>query len=138
MATNGAPSLYDLLGVAPDASQPELTRAYRRRARELHPDLAAAGSGDESFAALTRAYRLLSDPARRAAYDATHQAAGPSGRTTRRGDRAVAVPIRRVASAAPSASPGRIRRPLDGWDRQPPIAAGPTYVHPNDDAEATR
>jgi curved DNA-binding protein CbpA len=118
MATNGAPSLYDLLGVAPDASQPELTRAYRRRARELHPDLAPDADQDE-FRAVTRAYRLLSDPARRSSYDTALR--DPYGRARSSGTR-IAVRVRRVAPSA-SPKPGA---------RQSPIVAGPTVVFPND------
>jgi hypothetical protein len=58
---------YDRLGVAPDATADELRRAYRRRARALHPD---AGHGDGSaMAELNEAWTVLSDPDRRADYD---------------------------------------------------------------------
>lgn len=58
--------LYDVLGVDRSASADELKRAYRRKARESHPD---AGGDEEQFKELTRAYEVLSDPARRARYD---------------------------------------------------------------------
>lgn len=58
--------LYDVLGVDRDASREEIKRAYRRRARELHPD---AGGDEEAFKEVTRAYEVLSDPERRALYD---------------------------------------------------------------------
>jgi curved DNA-binding protein CbpA len=121
------PSLYDVLGVAPDASEPDLARAYRRRARELHPDRALAGAGAEPFAALTQAYRLLSDPHRRAAYDATlreHHTPEPPTAD------AIPVPIRRSASPAPPL------HPLTTRDRQPPIVAGPTHIYPNGPKES--
>jgi len=61
-----APSLYDRLGVAPTASTAEIRAAYRRLARAAHPD--HAGSARE-MAVLNEAWRVLGDPARRAAYD---------------------------------------------------------------------
>lgn len=58
--------LYAVLGVGPDATQDEIKRAYRRKARELHPD---TGGDEEAFKQVTRAYQILSDPERRARYD---------------------------------------------------------------------
>jgi hypothetical protein len=64
---------YEILGVPRDATAEELKRAYRRRARECHPD---ANPGDPEAAARFReareAYETLSDPERRAEYDRTH------------------------------------------------------------------
>lgn len=58
--------LYELLEVARDASPEEVKRAYRRKARVLHPD---AGGDAEAFKEVTRAYEILSDPQKRARYD---------------------------------------------------------------------
>lgn len=58
--------LYELLGVSRDASQEDIKRAYRRRARELHPD---AGGDENAFKEVSHAYEVLSDPQRRARYD---------------------------------------------------------------------
>jgi molecular chaperone DnaJ len=75
---------YDLLGVSRRATQEELKRAYRQRARELHPD---ANAGDrataERFKEVARAYQVLSDPDQRARYDRFGEAgvnAGPGPR----------------------------------------------------------
>jgi molecular chaperone DnaJ len=60
---------YEVLGVSPSATMAELRRAYRLLALEHHPDRAGAASGDR-FAQIAEAYRLLSDPTARTAYDA--------------------------------------------------------------------
>ena len=61
---------YEVLGVERDASPEEIKRAFRRLARETHPD---ANNGDrdreERFRLIAEAYEVLSDPHRRAAYD---------------------------------------------------------------------
>jgi curved DNA-binding protein CbpA len=64
------PDLYELLGVPREASRVEIAQAWRRRARAEHPDARprdAAAPG--RFRVLAEAYQVLSDPARRAAYD---------------------------------------------------------------------
>lgn len=61
-------TLYDSLGLDSSASLDEVKRAYRSRAKQAHPD---AGGTAEEFAELSRAYLVLSDPERRARYDAT-------------------------------------------------------------------
>ena len=58
--------LYGTLGLAPDAALEDIKRAYRRKAREHHPD---AGGDAERFKEVTHAYEVLSDPERRARYD---------------------------------------------------------------------
>jgi molecular chaperone DnaJ len=61
-----AEDLYAILGVARDASTDEIKQAYRRKAREHHPD---AGGDEEVFKRVTHAHQVLSDPQRRARYD---------------------------------------------------------------------
>jgi len=62
--------LYELLGVGRDATDEELKRAYRTKAREFHPDTNHAGSeDDEHFKEISLAYEVLRDPERRARYD---------------------------------------------------------------------
>lgn len=62
---------YETLGVAPTASVEEIKKAYRRLARQLHPDLNPGDkSGEERFKDVGNAYRLLSDPDKRARFDA--------------------------------------------------------------------
>lgn len=62
------PDLYAHLGVKRSASTQDIRRAYRARSKQTHPD---AGGSDEEFALTTKALSILSDPARRARYDAT-------------------------------------------------------------------
>ncbi len=64
------PDPYELLGVSRDADEREIKKAFRRRARELHPDINKHDpQAEEKFKQLTEAYEVLSDPERRAIYD---------------------------------------------------------------------
>jgi molecular chaperone DnaJ len=75
---------YDVLGVPPSASAEQIREAFRRLAREHHPDRAATSGrdgGEVTMPAINEAYRVLNDPARRAVYDAslrTGSARGPA------------------------------------------------------------
>lgn len=64
------PDLYGVLGVSPGATDDEIKRAYRRKARELHPDTNGGDPEAEAkFKEATLAYEVLRDPERRARYD---------------------------------------------------------------------
>jgi molecular chaperone DnaJ len=60
---------YELLGVSRDATPEELKRAYRQRARELHPDTNPDPRAEALFKEMSLAYETLSDPQRRRRYD---------------------------------------------------------------------
>jgi DnaJ-class molecular chaperone len=61
---------YEVLGVKPDASAEEIRKAYRKLAKELHPDLNPGKPAAEArFKAVTAANDILSDPEKRARYD---------------------------------------------------------------------
>jgi hypothetical protein len=65
---------YDLLNVSPHATSSEIRSAYRRRAREIHPDKNVDDDPDTAvrkFRDLSAAYQTLSNPERRRKYDAT-------------------------------------------------------------------
>ena len=68
---SSADDFYKVLGVARDASAPEISRAYRRLARQHHPDRNPQPDGAERFRRLADAYAVLNDPAGRARYDHT-------------------------------------------------------------------
>ncbi|WP_411869994.1 molecular chaperone DnaJ [Vulcanococcus limneticus] len=60
---------YDLLGVSRDADADTLKRAYRRLARQYHPDINKDPGAEDRFKEIGRAYEVLSDPQTRARYD---------------------------------------------------------------------
>jgi Ca-activated chloride channel homolog len=62
---------YSILGVIRDASQEEIKRAYLDAAQKLHPDRNTAAGETELFLDVQKAYEVLSNPKRRAQYDAT-------------------------------------------------------------------
>jgi molecular chaperone DnaJ len=65
-----ASDYYERLGVSRDASETEIKKAFRRLARELHPDVNGHDpEAEEKFKAAAEAYEVLSDPERRATYD---------------------------------------------------------------------
>ena len=111
----GGSDPYSTLGVGTDASDEEITRAYRRLARDQHPDT-NPDAHDGDFAGLTDAYDVLRDPDRRRRYDRTRDtraAAARAAATTR-------IPVRNV-----------------GADRPPRTHRGPGRAHAEVDLELT-
>ena len=61
--------LYEVLGVSRDASESDIKKAFRQKARKLHPDVNKAPDAEDRFKELNEAYDVLSDPQKRAQYD---------------------------------------------------------------------
>ena len=62
---------YEILGIAPNSSAQEIKKSFRKRAKEIHPDVrpVAESSSDEEMRRLLDAYEVLSDIAKRDEYD---------------------------------------------------------------------
>ncbi len=101
-----AKNYYLILGVSPDATSSEIKSAYRRRAREFHPD--RFGEEQQPFLDIQEAYSALSDAARRRVYDHKIQQARESRRVWAPRDTGEPEPLR---PSRPTAEP---LRPHDG------------------------
>ncbi|MDO5335091.1 MAG: molecular chaperone DnaJ [Coriobacteriia bacterium] len=71
--------LYEILGVDKDASDGDIKKAFRKKARTLHPDVNKEADAEERFKELNEAYDVLSDPNKRAQYDRFGTVGGAGG-----------------------------------------------------------
>jgi molecular chaperone DnaJ len=76
---SAARDLYGVLGVERGATDDDIKKAYRRLAREHHPDVNGDPAAEERFKEVAGAYEILSDPEKRARYDAFGTGGGPGG-----------------------------------------------------------
>src|SRR4051812_49955451 len=74
-----ATDYFGLLGVTRDASDSDIKRAYRRLARDLHPDVNPDPGAKERFQEVTRAYEALTDPDKRRIVDLGGDPFDPGG-----------------------------------------------------------
>lgn len=72
---------YEVLGVPRDATKDQIKKAYRKLARELHPDVNPSPEAEERFKQVTHAYEVLSDDQQRDMYDRGGQPGGGFGET---------------------------------------------------------
>lgn len=90
---------YETLGVGAQATDAEITTAYRRLARDHHPDTNPEAD-DSAFADLTDAYDVLRDPQRRRAHDNTRRARSDAAAAA-----GIRIPVNRRASGADKGRP---------------------------------
>ncbi len=96
------PSLYDVLGVAKDASGDEIRRAYYGLAKQKHPD---RGGNAEEFKQIQQAHEVLSDEGKRKMYDMTGSMDGGDGGAAG-GMAAGGIPFQFMGGMGPFGMPG--------------------------------
>jgi molecular chaperone DnaJ len=107
---------YGILGVRRDADADEIKKAYRRLARELHPDVNPDPDLQERFKEVTQAYEVLSDPEKRQMYDLGADPFAGAGRAGAGGFGAAGFPFSDLmdaffgAGASPRGPKTRARR----------------------------
>ena len=70
---------YEVLGVSKTATDEEIKRAFRKLAKQYHPDINKEAGAEEKFKEIGEAYSVLSDPTKRRQYDQFGHAAFQNG-----------------------------------------------------------
>src|SRR6266545_357832 len=70
---------YEVLGIPRDAGQDDIKKAFRKLARQFHPDVNKEPAAEAKFKEINEAYEILSDDQKRAAYDRYGHAAFRNG-----------------------------------------------------------
>ncbi|WP_425464396.1 J domain-containing protein [Nocardioides guangzhouensis] len=112
---------FRLLGIPAGSDRATVAHAYRRLARETHPDVSTDPLAMDRFVALADAYRVASQPPAAESFDVVLAAPGPSvrpGRGEASPDRSTRVRGFWISTSLAGAAPG------------PPIVAGPVMVRP--------
>ena len=136
---------YKVLGVVPTATDKEITRAYRKLAKEHHPD--TNPGSEERFKEITEAYNVLSDDKQRKEYDDARSMFGsgfrvPGGSRTgsgggRRSQCVGGLCVRVVAVTQVAAGPRGLDVLSDGAQRCPAAGAGEVGAGPEDRAHGS-
>jgi molecular chaperone DnaJ len=113
-----------VLGVSPSANDAEIRTAFRRLARQHHPDVNPDPRAPESFRAVVTAYEVLSDRQRRSAYDARRAHAGGAGMA------AGSWSSGATRSASRPGARGRARAGQPGWREGQRSATEPAWSMP--------
>jgi DnaJ-class molecular chaperone len=97
---------YEVLGVSRDATEDEIKQAYRKKAREYHPDVSDDPDAEEKFKQIKKAKEVLTDEQKRQAYDrmGTSASSRPKSRAG-----STAMPAVGVAPAVHSAAQAAAR-----------------------------
>jgi curved DNA-binding protein CbpA len=109
---------YQVLGVSATASAQEIKLAYKRLAIQFHPDKHGGSTQfEEQFKAVSAAYQVLSDPARRASYDQQLRAVALRAEEARRQQQYRAQGQHVYGAPMPPPMPLRTRRPAGSTER---------------------
>lgn len=71
---------YEVLGIPKTASQEDIKKAYKKKAKEFHPDVSSDDKAEEKFKEISESFEVLSDENKKAQYDAYGHAGAPRGR----------------------------------------------------------